>query len=434
MAVSREEIMAAAKAGVKKEFSRKDLALMQAVRSLDDIDGAKSILYTRLDEWLKLNFPELSLQNEETVCSFVEEFACKEEIDAAVLEKMVGPEKAAGIIRAAQKSFGAQFDMEDRQAIRGLASGIKRLFDTRKEIEDYISTESTKALKNISYLTDPMLAARLVTTAGGLERLAKMPGSTVQVIGAETALFKHLRAGTLPPKHGIIFQSAYIRGAPYELRGRIARSLAAKLAIAAKADFYTQHFIAEKLKADFEKRLDELHKAPHKEKHEFIPPNPYESVRGRSSSGRSFSGPRREGGRPAFRGGGERREGERPAYRPSGDRREGGYRPSTAKPPFRPSGPRPAFREGARDAPREGSSSYRGAERREGERPAFRPRPPFRPTGGDKPREGGYRPPSGDRPQSGSNYRGAERREGGSGYRGGSSGGRPFKKFNKNRR
>ncbi len=432
MAVSREEIMAAAKAGVKKEFSRKDLALMQAVRSLDDIDGAKSILYTRLDEWLKLNFPELSLQNEETVCAFVEEFACKEEIDLPVLEKMVGADKAAGIVRAAEKSFGAPFDLEDRQAIRGLASGIKRLFDTRKEIEDYISTESTKALKNIAYLTDPMLAARLVTTAGGLERLAKMPGSTVQVIGAETALFKHLRAGTLPPKHGIIFQSAYIRGAPYELRGRIARSLAAKLAIAAKADFYTQHFIAEKLKADFEKRLEELHKAPHKEKHEFIPPNPYETVRGRSSSGRSFSGPRREGGRPSF--GGPRREG---GFAPRGaPRREGG---------FRPSGERPAFREGPREggfkpreAPREG-----GFERRPEGRPAYRP-------SGDR-REGGYRPSTGKPPfrpregefrgesrggrEGGSGYRGAERREGGSGYRGGgSSGGKPFKKFNKNRR
>jgi len=121
-----------------------------------------------------------------------------------------------------------------------------------------VQKEGQATLRNLSYLTDPLLASRLVTIAGGLARLAKMPGSTIQVIGAEKALFKHLRKGTKPPKHGILFQSPLVRGSPLEERGRIARTLAAKLTIAAKADYFTGNFIAEKLKEGLDKRLKEI--------------------------------------------------------------------------------------------------------------------------------------------------------------------------------
>ncbi|MEW5955783.1 MAG: hypothetical protein AB1626_04585, partial [Candidatus Micrarchaeota archaeon] len=128
----------------------------------------------------------------------------------------------------------------------------------RKELEAYLEQQASTTLKNLAFLTDALTASRLVARAGGLERLAKMPASTIQVLGAERALFKHLRKGTSSPKHGIIFQSTIVRGAPPDQRGKIARALAAKLAIAAKADFYSHEFIAPKLKADLEIRLKEI--------------------------------------------------------------------------------------------------------------------------------------------------------------------------------
>ncbi|NYZ78419.1 C/D box methylation guide ribonucleoprotein complex aNOP56 subunit, partial [Candidatus Micrarchaeota archaeon] len=79
-------------------------------------------------------------------------------------------------------------------------------------------------------------------------------------------LFKHLRTGSLPPKHGIIFQSTLINAAPLAHRGKIARALAAKLAIAAKADFYTGNFIAPKLKQDLDKRLAQIRVMPEKQR------------------------------------------------------------------------------------------------------------------------------------------------------------------------
>lgn len=441
MAFSRDRLLQEARSQVKAAFSKKDFSLIQAVRSLDDLDSAKSLLFTRLDEWAKINFPELSFQNEESLCAFVEKFACKEDIDENALEKLFGKDKATQIMGLAKNSFGSPFDEADKKAIRDMASGITKMFDIRKQIERYIENESEKEFKNISFLTDPVLAARLVTQAGGLERLAKMSGSTIQVIGAETALFKHLRSGTLPPKHGVIFQSAYIRGSPYEIRGRVARSLAAKLAIAAKADFFTKRFIAEKLKEDFEKRLQEIKKAPFKEKHEYIPPKPGafqgggRGYGGRSSgfAGKSFSS-RREGNsydKPRF----EKREDSFPKREGGFERREGTGFPSRDR-----GFPR------RDDRPREGSGEFRSDRGSEGAKPFERR--PFKPRfeGGQR-REDGFQKREGgfergpQRPRESGGYKGTERREGGnreSGRPRFDSGGRPpFRKgkpFNKNRR
>ena len=105
-----------------------------------------------------------------------------------------------------------------------------------------------------------MLGARLIALAGGLTNLAKRPASTIQVLGAEKALFRSLKTGTRPPKHGIIFQHALLHEAKKWQRGKIARAMAGKLAIAARADAFGSRYIGEELKADLEKRVEEIHK------------------------------------------------------------------------------------------------------------------------------------------------------------------------------
>jgi nucleolar protein 56 len=97
-----------------------------------------------------------------------------------------------------------------------------------------------------------------MSIAGGLENLAKMPASTMQVLGAEKALFRSLKTGARPPKHGVIFQYASIHQSPRWQRGKIARALSGKLAIAARVDAFGGDYMGEKLAKDLEKKISEI--------------------------------------------------------------------------------------------------------------------------------------------------------------------------------
>lgn len=111
---------------------------------------------------------------------------------------------------------------------------------------------------NVTELVGPTLGARLLSLAGSLEELSKMPASTIQVLGAEKALFRALKSGSRPPKHGIIFQYPAIHVSPRWQRGKIARALAAKLAIASRIDAYSGRFVGTQLVEQVNKRIEEI--------------------------------------------------------------------------------------------------------------------------------------------------------------------------------
>ena len=112
---------------------------------------------------------------------------------------------------------------------------------------------------NVRAVAGALLGARLIAMAGSLQNLAMRPASTIQVIGAEKALFRSLKTGARPPKHGLIFQHTLLHDAKRWQRGKIARVIAGKLAIAARADaFGAGHYIGDKLKADINKRIEEI--------------------------------------------------------------------------------------------------------------------------------------------------------------------------------
>ncbi|MCL1978773.1 MAG: ribosomal biogenesis protein, partial [Methanomassiliicoccaceae archaeon] len=96
--------------------------------------------------------------------------------------------------------------------------------------------------------------------AGGLGRLSTLPSSTVQLLGAEKAMFRHLRSGKRPPKHGVIYQHPDVHRSPYWQRGKIARALAGKVLIAAKIDANKGEFRGDALKEDFETRVEDIRK------------------------------------------------------------------------------------------------------------------------------------------------------------------------------
>jgi len=262
---TRRKFLEKAKKQTQEALLRKDALIIQAVRSLDDFDDVKSLLQQRVAEWFKINFPDLRA-NDELVAKIAAEFGGKENFEESKLAGIVGESKANAIMRVKGESFGAEFDAEDAKAIQTLAKQSIAIAEARKQTEEYVKALAEGELKNVSCLLEPILAARLLALAGSLKNLAEMPASTIQVIGAEKSLFKHLRSHTHPPKHGIIFQFPAINSAPKHQRGRIARALAAKIAIAAKADFYTKNYIAPKLKEDFERRLEEIRKTPEKPK------------------------------------------------------------------------------------------------------------------------------------------------------------------------
>jgi nucleolar protein 56 len=111
---------------------------------------------------------------------------------------------------------------------------------------------------NTRTLVGSLLGARLIAIAGGLNNLAKMPASTVQVLGAEKALFRTLKTGARPPKHGLLFQHTLVHDANPWQRGKIARALAGKLAIAARTDAFSGKYIGYRLQLSLEKRVKEI--------------------------------------------------------------------------------------------------------------------------------------------------------------------------------
>jgi nucleolar protein 56 len=145
----------------------------------------------------------------------------------------------------------------DITMIKTFAQTLKQTYQIKDELERYIDSIMEELSPNVRALIGPILGAKLISKAGGLYKLAIMPGSTIQVLGAEKALFRHLIQGKPSPKHGLIFQYPLISAGAKEVRGRIARSLAAKLSIAARLDYYGKS-VDKDLIADFNKRLKEL--------------------------------------------------------------------------------------------------------------------------------------------------------------------------------
>lgn len=251
------DLLEKAKAGMKKELAKRDRLLTHTVGAIDDNNKAANLLFERLSEWYGVYFPELRVSEPKKFCQLVIELD-RDNVDFNVLVRVLGKEKAKGIEDRAKRTMGINLKPEDIEALKEMAKKINELYELREALERYQEMLIKETCPNLSYLVEPALAAKLVARAGNVEKLARMPASTVQVLGAEKALFKHLKKHSKPPKHGLIFQHPFIGTSPKKQRGKLARALSTKIAIAAKADAYTGNFIAEKLKNDFEKRANAI--------------------------------------------------------------------------------------------------------------------------------------------------------------------------------
>ena len=107
-------------------------------------------------------------------------------------------------------------------------------------LSNHIDEEAPKIFPAMVELLDSQLTVRLVSCAGSLAKLARLPSSTIQLLGAEKALFRHMSDGSPPPKHGILYQHPSVKGSQRKNKGKVTRSLASKVAIAAKIDYYRE--------------------------------------------------------------------------------------------------------------------------------------------------------------------------------------------------
>lgn len=250
-----------AKSRISAASEEKDLLVKNAIDAVDEVDKSINVLIMRLREWYSLHHPSLTrlIEDQEQYARILNKctgktVATKDCLESAGVSSVVADQ----IISALTGDIGAEFAESDLTVIGNLAKTVDDLYRMRSELEEYITSMMATVAPNISALAGPMIGARLISLAGSLKDLAQKPSSTVQVFGAEKALFRSLKTGTDPPKHGIIYRVAEVNSAPYWQRGKIARSLAGKLSIAARIDAYSDKNVGKKLREEFLSRVEEI--------------------------------------------------------------------------------------------------------------------------------------------------------------------------------
>jgi nucleolar protein 56 len=217
-----------------------DLHIIQAINTLDETDKIINSISSRLREWYGLHFPELdnlidSINGySQIVLSGTRENISKEDFEKAGFSK----DKVEMLSLIKEKSRGGNISEKNFAIVQSLAKQILDLFELRKNIEEHVDEQMKEEAPNISAILGTAVGARVLAHAGSLNRLGRMPSSTIQILGAEKALFRSLKTGANPPKHGILFQHAAVHAAPRWQRGKIARAVAAKAAIAARVDLF----------------------------------------------------------------------------------------------------------------------------------------------------------------------------------------------------
>ena len=244
-----------------EKLSERGMFVVHSIRYLDVLDNFLNNLIMALREWYGLYFPELvdTLDDHVLVAELIYRICLKDEYTMENLKKAgLGSKKAAMIAKLAAESAGGSYTAEDLAMIRKIAGYWIQLSKLRFELEERIKASMKEIAPNLSTIINPLVAARLIAEAGGLDRLSSLPASSIQVLGAQKALFAHLQGKGPPPKHGVIFQVKDIRNSSKKIRGKIARLYASKIAIASRVDYFKGEFIGDKLKMDLEKKIKEL--------------------------------------------------------------------------------------------------------------------------------------------------------------------------------
>jgi len=200
----------------------------------------------RVREWYSWHFPELvkiindNYQYARLVLVIKDKSALTEESLEAMTEVTGDEEKSKEVLEAAKASMGQDISPIDLINISSFASRVISLAEYRQRLHGYLSDKMGVVAPNLAALIGDTVGARLISHAGSLTNLAKYPASTVQILGAEKALFRALKTKGNTPKYGLIFHSSFIGRAKQRNKGRISRYLANKCSIASRIDCFME--------------------------------------------------------------------------------------------------------------------------------------------------------------------------------------------------
>ncbi len=228
----RQKNLELAKSKVKSSVS-KDLMIINAINNIEELDKSINVFAGRLREWHSLTDPEM----------------CRRIEDNEVLISEVLNSLGSGT------DMGAKIDEDDLTAIKALAATANALIQTKTFLLLYLEKTMSGFCKNTLVLCGPTIGAKMLREAGSLKRLASLQSSTVQLLGAEKALFRHIKSGARPPKYGHIINHQIIAKADRSNKGKAARAFADKLSLAARIDFFKGDFVADKYLEELSKRF-----------------------------------------------------------------------------------------------------------------------------------------------------------------------------------
>jgi nucleolar protein 56 len=252
------------RAKVKFNVNRADNMIIQAIALLDQMDKDINTFAMRVREWYSWHFPELiKIVNDNYVYARCAAFIKNrtnltedklEELAAIVLDE----EKAQQILHASRSSMGMDMSEIDMINVENFTTRLIKLAEYRRQLHDYLVSKMSTVAPNLAALIGETVGARLISHAGSLTNLAKCPASTVQILGAEKALFRALKTRGNTPKYGLLFHSTFIGRAAAKNKGRISRYLANKCAIASRIDSFIDEpttKYGDKMKEQVEERL-----------------------------------------------------------------------------------------------------------------------------------------------------------------------------------
>lgn len=217
-----------------------DQLVIQAHDMLQDLHRTTNTLAKRLREWAGGHLPEIdTIPDHEHVVTLL-------------------TQDKKEILKALQRteSIGTPLDKKDVEEIKRAARLIKELYAEKERLLTYLETSMHEFMPSTQALCGTSIAAELLASAGSLKRLARLPSGTIQLLGAETALFRHLKnKRNKPPKHGIIFNHQLLQRAKRQDRGKVARALADKIALCARIDYFKGEPAGDAYRKALEKRF-----------------------------------------------------------------------------------------------------------------------------------------------------------------------------------
>lgn len=223
---------------VKFNPEKIDTMIVQAVSLLDDLDKELNNYVMRCREWYGWHFPELGkiIQDHQAFAKVVKNIGMRQNAVNTDLSSVLPEELEQRVKEEAEISMGTDISPVDLIHIQGLCDQVIELSQYRSQLFDYLKNRMSALAPNLTVLLGELVGARLISHAGSLVSLAKAPASTIQILGAEKALFRALKTKKDTPKYGLIYHAQLITQAPPKVKGKMARKLAAKCSLATRID------------------------------------------------------------------------------------------------------------------------------------------------------------------------------------------------------